>query len=97
MEASQINFNSYSVPGAGVEPALIAAATVAPQGKISSPVKGNNGVYLLTVNNVTTTPETDMKLLKERLLLTYRMRGMYEAYEALKKDANIIDKRYKFY
>ncbi|MBP7731897.1 MAG: peptidylprolyl isomerase [Bacteroidales bacterium] len=97
MEASHINFNSYSVPGAGVEPALIAAATVAPQGKISSPVKGNNGVYLLTVNNVTTTPETDMKLLKERLLLTYRMRGMYEAYEAMKKDANIIDKRYKFY
>ncbi|MBP8960430.1 MAG: peptidylprolyl isomerase [Bacteroidales bacterium] len=97
MEASQINFNSYSVPGAGVEPALIAAATVAPQGKVSYPVKGNNGVYLLTVSNVTITPETDMKLLKERLLLTYSMRGMYEAYEALKKDANIIDKRYKFY
>ncbi len=31
-EATKINFRSYTVPGAGTEPALIAAATVAKQG-----------------------------------------------------------------
>jgi len=97
MEAKQINFNSYTVPGAGVEPALVAAATVAKEGTISGPVSGNNGVYLLAVNNITTAQNDDLQMLKDRLSITYRMRGSYEAYEALRKSANIVDKRYKFY
>ena len=43
-EATQINFRSYTVPGAGTEPALIAAASVAKQGEVAGPVKGINGV-----------------------------------------------------
>jgi len=97
LEATQINFRSYSIPGAGVEPALIGAATVAEQNIISGPVKGTNGVYLLNVNNVTTNKSEETKLVKDRLLATFQMRGTYEAYEALKKKANVIDKRYKFY
>ena len=96
-DATQINFRSYSVPGAGSEPALIAAATVAKQGVVSSPVKGNNGVYLVYVNGITTNDSQDLKLLQERLTSTYQMRGSYEAYEALRKSANVVDKRYKFY
>ncbi|HQG57124.1 MAG TPA: peptidylprolyl isomerase, partial [Bacteroidales bacterium] len=97
MEARQINFNSYTVPGAGVEPALVAAATVSKEGTVSGPVKGNNGIYLLKVNNITRTSDEDLKLLRDRLSLTYRMRGTYEAYDALKKSSVIVDKRYKFY
>lgn len=96
-EATRINFRSYSVPGAGVEPALIGAASVAEQGTIAGPVTGINGVYLLTVNNITLAPGEDLKLLKNRLMSTFQMRGSYEAYDALKQNANIIDKRYKFY
>lgn len=96
-EATQINFRSYSVPGAGTEPALIAAASVSKQGEVSGPVKGDNGVYLLTVNNIAASSGEDLKMLKDRLAMTFKMRGSYEAYEALKRDANIIDKRYKFY
>ena len=97
LEATQVNFRSYSVPGAGVEPALIGAASIAEQNILSGPVKGNNGVYLINVNNVVTANAEDAKLLKDRLRTTYQMRGTYEAYEALKKNANVIDKRYKFY
>jgi peptidyl-prolyl cis-trans isomerase D len=96
-EASQINFRSFSVPGAGIEPSLIGAATVAEQGKVAGPVKGNNGVFLLTVNNSVTASNEDVKLLKERLSATFQMRATYEAYEALRKRSNIVDKRYKFY
>jgi peptidyl-prolyl cis-trans isomerase D len=96
-EASQVNFRSYAIPGAGTEPALIAAASAASQGIISGPVKGNNGVFMLTVNNITSTDKQDLKLLQNRLLATFQMRGNYEAYDALRKGANIIDKRYKFY
>jgi peptidyl-prolyl cis-trans isomerase D len=96
-EATKINFRSYTVPGAGTEPALIAAASVAKQGVIEGPVKGNNGVYLLSANNLTPTQGEDLKLLSDRLKSTFQMRGTYEAYDALRKGANIIDKRYKFY
>jgi peptidyl-prolyl cis-trans isomerase D len=96
-EATQINFRSYTVPGAGTEPALIAAASAAKQGEMAGPVKGLNGVYMLIANNVTTPQAEDVKLLQDRLASTFQMRGTYEAYEALRKGANIIDKRYKFY
>jgi peptidyl-prolyl cis-trans isomerase D len=96
-EATQINFRSYTVPGVGTEPALIAAASVAKQGTVTGPVKGTNGVYMLAANNVTTSQGEDLKLLQDRLKATFRMRGNYEAYEALRKSADIIDKRYKFY
>jgi peptidyl-prolyl cis-trans isomerase D len=96
-EATQVNFRTYSVTGAGVEPALVAAATVAEQGVLAGPVKGNNGIFYLTVNNVTAAQPEDIKLVKERLATTFQMRGTYEAYDALRKSANIVDKRYKFY
>lgn len=96
-EATQINFRSYTVPGAGSEPALISAASASKQGIVAGPVKGDNGVYMLAVNNASAASDEDLKLLKERLTSTYQMRGSYEAYEALRKAANIEDKRYKFY
>ena len=96
-EATQINFRSYTVPGAGTEPALIAAASAAKQGEVAGPVKGLNGIYMLTANNVIATQGEDVKLLQDRLASTFQMRGTYEAYEALRKSANIIDRRYKFY
>jgi hypothetical protein len=36
-------------------------------------------------------------MLRDRLMTTFQMRGSYEAYESLRKEANIVDKRYKFY
>ncbi len=96
-EATQVNFRSYSISGVGNEPALIAAASAADQGTLAGPVKGNNGVFMIHVNNVTATAEDDLELLRERLMATFQMRGNYEAYEALRKDADIVDKRYKFY
>jgi peptidyl-prolyl cis-trans isomerase D len=96
-EATQVNFRSYTVPGAGTEPALVGAATVAKQGTIAGPVKGINGVYMLAANNVTAAKSEDLKLVQDKLKATFQVRGSYEAYEALRKSANIIDKRYKFY
>ena len=96
-EATQVSSRSYSVTGAGIEPALIAVASAAPKGVLTGPVAGNNGVFMLTVNNETTASGEDMKLLRDRLASTFRLRGTYEAYDALRKSANIVDKRYKFY
>jgi peptidyl-prolyl cis-trans isomerase D len=96
-EATQINFKSYTVQGAGNEPALIGAASVLKQGIVTGAVKGANGVFMLSANNVTTSAGEDLKILQDRLKVNFQMRGNYEAYESLRKGANIIDKRYKFY
>ena len=96
-EATQINFRSYSVAGAGIEPSLIAAATAVDKGILAGPIKGNNGVFMITVNNIASSANDDLKLMKDRLSSTYRLRGTYEAYDALMKSSNIVDKRYKFY
>ncbi|MGD0755724.1 MAG: peptidylprolyl isomerase [Bacteroidales bacterium] len=96
-EAAKVNFRSYTVQGAGTEPALIAAASVAKQGILAGPIKGNDGVYMLVANNLSATQGEDLKLLQNRMKTTFQMRGSYEAYDALRKSANIIDKRYKFY
>ena len=96
-EATQVNFRSFTVPGLGTEPSLTAAASVATQSAVTGPVKGTNGVFMLTVNNSTAAKDEDVKALQERLSSTFQLRGSYEAYEALRKGANIADKRYKFY
>jgi peptidyl-prolyl cis-trans isomerase D len=96
-EATGINFRSYTVQGVGTEPALVAAASVSKQGEVEGPVEGLNGVFMLTVNNITPAQQEDVKVLQDRLKSTFEMRGMYEAYEALRKKAEIVDKRYKFY
>ncbi|MCU0363301.1 MAG: peptidylprolyl isomerase [Bacteroidales bacterium] len=96
-EATQVNFRSFTVAGVGTEPALIAAASVAKQGAVTGPVEGINGVYMLSANSISPSQGEDLSMLKERLGATFQMRGSYEAYEALRKDANIVDKRYKFY
>ncbi len=96
--ATGISFNSFSVPGAGIEPQVIATAVNSDQGVLTGPVKGNNGVYVITVTNITNAEETDdLTAILNRLKSTYNSRAGYEAFESLKKSANIVDKRYKFY
>ena len=96
-EATGITFRSYSLPGIGAEPSLVAAASAAKQGVIGGPVKGNNGVFMFFVNSLASSEEQDLKQVQENLMSAFQMRGGYEAYEALRKQAQIVDKRYKFY
>ena len=97
--ATGISFQSFQIPGAGIEPKVISTATMLEKGKISSPVKGNQGVYMLVVTNENSDEVSDItiKAFKTRLEQGYQYRTNYQAFQALKDNANIIDKRYKFY
>lgn len=49
----QLTFGSYYVDGAGFEPALVGAvASTTETGTVSAPVKGAQGVYLFTVDEI---------------------------------------------
>lgn len=96
-DASGINFRSYSVPGAGIEPGLIAAASASEADKLSKPVEGNNGVYMFLVSSVAPAPAEDMAMVRERLSSSYEIRASYEAFQAIRDKKEVKDMRYKFY
>jgi len=96
-KANAISFSAFSIPGAGIEPALIAAVTSAGEGNISQPVEGNNGVFLFTVTQVVEPEENGIEQARERLSITYSNRSASESAQALRKAANIKDMRSKFY
>ena len=100
-EANEISFESFQIPGAGIEPKVIANAVMTEKGKISKPIEGNQGVYVIIVNNITKgeVSEDALKMTKDKLQNTLIYRMLYQGahMQALIKNANIDDKRYKFY
>ena len=98
-EAPEISFNSFQIAGAGIEPKVIATATQMEEGKLSAPIAGNQGVYVIMVNSRTqeeVTPE-QIAQMKNALLQSNLYRANYQAIEALIKNAEVKDTRYKFY
>ena len=96
-DASGINFRSFSIPGAGIEPGLISAASASQAGVLSKPVEGNNGVYMFVVNTAEPVAAEDMAMVRERLNSNYQIRASYEAYQAIRDKKKVEDMRYKFY
>lgn len=95
-KAENVAFSSLTLPYAGLEPAVIGVATVSPEGKLSGPVKGNNGVFVLAITS-SAKEEGDANAEKYRISNMFQSRTYYEVFEALKSNAGIVDKRYVFY
>lgn len=98
-EANEITFTSFQIPGAGIEPRVIAASSLLEQGKISDPIAGNQGVYVIMVNNRTmdeVTPDM-IEQTKQAMEQTNMYRANYQGLQAILKNGNVIDQRYKFY
>jgi peptidyl-prolyl cis-trans isomerase D len=95
--ANDIRFSTLSVPGAGIEPRLIATAVNIEENRLSHPVIGENGVYVLEVTSVSLPEESDLEMERARLGSSKRARVNFEAFEALREKANIKDNRYKFF
>ena len=98
-EATEVSFNSFQIPGAGIEPRVIATASLLEQGKISAPIEGNQGVFVIMVNNRSTeevTPDmlAEAKATQEQMNL---YRANYQALQAIIKHGEVKDQRYKFY
>jgi peptidyl-prolyl cis-trans isomerase D len=95
--AEGISFSSYTLGTAGFEPKVIASATAMPKSKLSEPIEGMGGVYVLMVNNITEAPVNDFNPIKRQLDYSFQARVDYESYMALKKLADIKDNRINFY
>jgi peptidyl-prolyl cis-trans isomerase D len=96
-QAPDINFESYSIPGLGIEPALAGVASVLEPGSVSNPIAGSNGVYVVKATTVNKGTNTDIasEISQAKMSLGYRV--SVQAFEALKEKADVQDKRAKFY
>jgi|WetSurSiteA1Bulk_404760.scaffolds.fasta_scaffold00580_2 peptidyl-prolyl cis-trans isomerase D len=96
-----LRFTSSSLGNAGIEPQVIATALALEKDEISEPIIGENGVYVLAVNNSTDPTEAEVKtgteLARNYVERSYAAKTNYSAYEALKELAKIKDNRREFY
>ncbi len=96
-KAEDITFDTYSIPGMGFEPAIAGAATVLEANQVSKPVAGTNGVFVVKVTSVSAGTDQDITADKQKLAASASYRANMYAFEALRENAKIVDKRAKFY
>jgi len=96
-DAPAVNFTTFSIPSAGFEPAVIGTVCSLAEGKLSAPIEGNAGIYLVKVTSVVNNADADLKGEKVRLAQSLSYRAGSQVFESLKKVVDIQDKRAKFY
>ncbi len=96
LSTSNVGFGSYQITGAGVEPALVALAVYTPEGSISQPIRGNNGVYMVQVKSQKET-ESDPFSVKAQLQNDLNMKVDYQLLETIREKAEVEDNRANFY
>jgi peptidyl-prolyl cis-trans isomerase D len=96
-EATNLNFESYTIPGIGPEPSIVGKISTMEVNQISSPIKGANGVYVVEVTALEDAGEQDVDANQQRLNMTMGYRANYQAYETIRKNTEIVDNRSKFY
>lgn len=100
LHADSVGFAQPFIPNIGNEPKIAGAAfNKSLQGKLSEPIAGNTGVFVIKDENVSALPNTNMtaEQLRKQLEMQQKQMGGYRSIEALKKAANIKDNRFDFY
>jgi peptidyl-prolyl cis-trans isomerase D len=96
--SSDLKLNSSSLPSAGFDPKAVGVAFSLENGKRSVPFAGENGVLIMETQNKTIAPSIqDVSAYKLPLQQNQQSRSSFGIVEAIKENANIVDKRYKFY
>ncbi len=87
-----VTFNSPYIPGLGVEPKVVATATLAEMNKLSEPVIGNSATYMLVVTNKRTDEGYTPEMAKSHV---EQMQMMHQGdfYNVLIKTAKVKDLR----
>jgi peptidyl-prolyl cis-trans isomerase D len=96
--APSINFASFQFGGAGFEPSIIGKVSVLALGKVSAPIKGNAGVYVVrTANKVVNSQPLDIKMEKFQLNSRMSYSLPYMIIQDMKDKADIVDNRLNFF
>ena len=100
LHADSVGFAQPFIPNIGNEPKITGLAfNKSLQGKMSEPIAGNTGVFVVKDESVSALPNTNMNAEQLRKQAEEQQKQMagYRSIEALKKAANIKDNRFDFY
>lgn len=93
-----VNFGTRRITGIGVEPKLNALVSITEVGKVSEPVKGNNGVYVFNVyDRIKDAKEYNETEEIKTVESSNAYRLSFQAIQALMTDAKIKDTRIRYY
>ncbi len=96
--ASALTVKSPTIPGAGSEPAVVGTAFALSEGSSSGLIEGESGVFMLTVTKKQpATPLENYSTFANSLKNSSAGKVNTAVYDALKKNAEIEDKRKTFY
>ncbi len=95
--AASIDFNAYSIPGLGLEPAVVGTVVSLNVDQVSKPISGMNGVYIVKVTSVNEGVKNDIAAEQVSLAQSLSLRANSQAFEAHRNSVEIVDKRSKFY
>lgn len=95
---SAISFSNPFLNGLGRELNLFGKIFTAEVGKISAPVLGERGVYIFKVDAFNDAPALEnVNNMRTFMITNLRQRAEQAAFEALKENAKIVDRRGKFF
>jgi peptidyl-prolyl cis-trans isomerase D len=97
-KADSLSFTYSMIPGLGNEPKLIGAAfNKSLVNKVSAPIAGNTGVFVLSVNNISAKQaQQELSFFKEEALNRTRS-SLFRSNASLKKVAKIEDNRSRIF
>jgi peptidyl-prolyl cis-trans isomerase D len=96
---SSMTFSAYSIPAIGNEPVVIGKSFAITPNKLSEPIKGKSGMYVILVESVVKNADlpADLKEQKQSLVSSLTGRVDSNVNAALVKTAKVEDMRYKFF
>lgn len=97
-EVKSLKFNSYTMPGEGLEPKVIGGIASLDDNEVSIPLEGRSGVYVAKAVSITM-PQYPASYIPQKKSMLQMITGNagQSAFEALKDKADIKDNRARFY
>ena len=94
---TNVSFSSFSLPGLAIEPNVNGVISTIEPNKISQPIKGNNGVFVVKVINKTVAPEKTDFTQEKLSIMRNQASQVYRLFEAMEKQAKIEDNRARYF
>jgi peptidyl-prolyl cis-trans isomerase D len=99
-KADSIRFSAPNIPNVGPELKVVGSAfNKAVQSKISAPIVGELGVFVVKTDNIVSVPNPGLDVSQQQKMLQQQQKSFAARMipEIIKKNAEIKDERYKFF
>jgi len=96
--AENVKLSGNNLDGIGTAPLALGNLYSLKEGETSEPIQEENGVVIIQLESFTESPEiADYTSYKTQITQRKNSRSSYILSETIREEANIIDKRYKFF